>query len=109
MFSQVAVPEEDQASLRFLWRHNPESPTEVYQYVRHIFGAKCAPTCANYALLRIEEDNEKQFPNAVLAVKRNFYMNDFFKSVKSSDKALELQQELVAPFHLTKWISNEKK
>ena len=47
MFNQVAVPEEDKASLRFLWRQTPESPTEVYQYVRHIFGAKCAPTCAN--------------------------------------------------------------
>ncbi len=40
-------------------------------------------------------------------------MDDFFKSVKSSDQALELQQELVemlkqAAFHLTKWISNEK-
>ncbi|KAL9977438.1 hypothetical protein ACROYT_G014841 [Oculina patagonica] len=113
MFNQVAVPEEDQASLRFLWRQSPESPTEVYQYVRHIFGAKCAPTCSNYALLRCAEDNEKQFPNAALAVKRNFYMDDFFKSVKSSDQALELQQELVemlneAAFHLTKWISNEK-
>ena len=113
MFNQVAVPEEDQACLRFLWRQSPDLPTEVYQYVRHIFGAKCAPTCSNYALLRSAEDNEKQFPSAALAVKRNFYMDDFFKSVKSSDEALELQKELVemlneAAFHLTKWISNEK-
>ena len=112
MFNQVAVPEEDQASLRFLWRQSPESLTEVYRYVCHIFGAKCAPTSANYALLRSAEDNEKQFPNAAFAVKRNFYMDDFFKSVKSSDQALELQQELVemlnkAAFHLTKRISNE--
>ena len=113
MFNQVAVPEEDQACLRFLWRQSPDLPIEVYQYVRHIFGAKCAPTCSNYALLRSAEDNEKQFPTAALAVKRNFYMDDFFKSVKSSDEALELQKELVemlneAAFHLTKWISNEK-
>ena len=67
--AQVAVPEEDQASLRFLWRQSPELSTEVYQYVRHIFGAKCAPTCSNYALLRSAEDNEKQFTNATLAVK----------------------------------------
>ena len=44
-FTQVATPEEDQASLRFLMVQSPELPTEVYQYVRHIFGAKCAPTC----------------------------------------------------------------
>ena len=75
--------------------------------MHHIFGAKCAPTCSDYALLRSAEDNEKQFPTAALAVKPNFYMDDFFKSVKSSDEALELQKELVemlneAAFHLTK-------
>ena len=38
MFNQVAVPEADQVALRFLWRQSPQSPIEVYQYVRHIFG-----------------------------------------------------------------------
>ena len=113
MFNQVAVPEADQSALRFLWRQSPESPIEVYQYVRHIFGAKCAPTCSNYALLRSAEDKEMKFPIAALAVKRNFYMDDFFKSVKSIDEAMEIQQQLaemlnLGGFHLTKWISNEK-
>lgn len=40
-------------------------------------------------------------------------MDDFFKSVISTDGALELQQQLAemlnpGGFHLTKWISNEK-
>ena len=86
MFNQVAVVEADQSALRFLWRQSPESPIEVHQYVRHIFGAKCAPTCSNYALLRKAEDKEMKFPIAALAVKRNFYMDDFFKSVKSIDE-----------------------
>ena len=46
MFNQVAVPPEDQAALRFMWRQSPKSEIEVYQYLRHIFGAKCAPTCS---------------------------------------------------------------
>lgn len=113
MFNQVAVPEQDQVALRFLRRRSSELPTEVYQYVRHIFGAKCAPTWANYALLRSAEDSESQFPTAAMAVKRNFYMDDFFRSVKSTDEAMELQHKLVemlklAGFNLTKWISNEK-
>ena len=113
MFNQVSVPEQDQVSLRFLWRRSSELPTEVYQYVRHIFGAKCAPICANYALLRNAEDNRSQFPTAAMAVKRNFYMDDLFKSVTSTDEAVALQQKLVellklAGFNLTKWISNEK-
>ena len=81
--------------------------------MRHIFGAKCAPTCSSYALLRSAEDNEMKFPVAALAVKRNFYMDDFFKSVKSTGEAMEIQQQLaemlnLGGFHLTKWISNEK-
>ena len=113
MFNQVAVPEADQGALCFLWGQSPESPIEVYQYVHHIFGAKCAPTCSNYALLKSAEDNEMKFPIASLAVKRNFYMDDFFKSVKSTGEAMEIQQQLaemlnLEGFHLTKWISNEK-
>ena len=49
MFNQVSVPPEDQIALRFLWRQSPGSEAEVYQYQHHIFGAKCAPTCSNYA------------------------------------------------------------
>ena len=113
MFNQVAVPETDQVALRFLWRQSPESAIEVYQFMRHKFGAKCAPTCSNYALLRSAEDDEMKFPIAALAVKRNFYTDDFFKSVKSTDEAMGMQQQLVemlnlGGFHLTKWISNEK-
>ena len=47
MFNQVAVLEADQIAIRFLWRQSPESAIEVYQFVRHIFGAKCSPTCSN--------------------------------------------------------------
>ena len=94
MFNQVTVSPEDQAALRFLWCQSPESEIEVYQHLRHIAGAKCAPTCSNYALLRTAEDNGQQYPIAARAVKRNFYMEDFFKSVKTTDDALEPQQQL---------------
>ncbi len=40
MFSQVVVPKDDQIVLQFLWRDDRNSPPEVYQYCRHIFGAK---------------------------------------------------------------------
>ena len=50
MFNQVTIPEEDQSVLRFVWRRTPEDKVDMYQYVRHIFRAKCFPTCSNYAL-----------------------------------------------------------
>ncbi len=113
MFSQVAVPKEDQPVLRFLWRDSPDSEMETYQYQRHIFGAKCAPTCANYALRQNARDNEHEFPNAAAAIERNFYMGDLFKSVDSVTSAIKLCKELIelcqkGKFRLTKWISNDR-
>ena len=76
MFLQVGVPESDRSSIRFLWREDPDSGLVVYQYTRHIFGAKDSPTCANYALHRTAEDNRSQHPEVVPNVEKNFYMDD---------------------------------
>ena len=113
MFNQVAVPEEDQSVLRFLRRKKPSDKVEVYQYVRHIFGAKCSPTCSNYALQRTARDNKDSFPLEAEAVERNIYMDDLFKSVPSLLEACKLQAGLVkllsqGGFNLTKWIPNDK-
>ena len=111
MLNQVAVPKEDQLVLRFLWRKKPSDKVDVYQYVRHIFGAKCSPACANYALQRTAQDNIAAFLLEAEAVRRSFYMDDLFKSV--SVLACNLQAGLVkllslGGFNLTKWISNNK-
>ena len=95
MFNQVAVPQRDRSVLRFLWCETVNSEKDVYQYSCHIFGAKCAPTCANYALLRNARDNQAEYPEAAAAVARNFYMDDFFKSVESVARAVALYRQLV--------------
>ena len=76
MFLQVGVLPSDQPSLRLLWREDPTTDVVVYQYARHIFGAKDSPTCANYALQRSAGDNAKFYPEAAKAVLKNFYMDD---------------------------------
>ena len=80
MFLQVGVIPEDQPSLRFLWREDPATEVTVYQYVRHIFGSKDSPTCANYALRRTASGNRNKFPEAAISVEDNFYMDDFLES-----------------------------
>ena len=52
----------------------------VYQYIRHIFGAKYSPTCSNYALQQAAQDNKDSFPLESKVVERNFSMDDLFKS-----------------------------
>ena len=111
MFLQVGVPDWDQPSLRFLWREDPTTNVVVYQYTRHIFGAKDSPTCANYALKRTARDNVDQYPEATKAVLENFYMDDYLDSVESPERALKRSKELVHLLHLggfklTKFVSN---
>ena len=59
MFLQVQVPERDKSCLRFLWRPTMNELVQIYEYQRHVFGAKSSPTCANYALKRVAIDNEE--------------------------------------------------
>ena len=111
MFLQVGVIPEDQPSLRFLWREDPAAEIAVYQYVRHIFGSKDSPTCANYALKRTGSDNQDTFPEAAKSVHRNFYMDDYLESSPTVEEASNKAKDLVTllakgGFNLTKFVSN---
>ena len=114
MFLQVKVPPQECRVLRFLWRNNPQEKIDVYEYTRHVFGAKSSPTCANYALLQTGVDNRESHPIAAKAIKRNFYMDDFAKSVATVEEAVHVYQDVRTTlkkggFELLKWIcSNEE-
>ena len=111
MILQVKVPSAECKFLRFLWRDDSTKPIEVYEYTRHVFGAKSSPTCANYALQQTGRDNKDFYPLASKAIERNFYMDGFAKSVDTEEEALELYNQLKTAllkggFNLTKWITN---
>ena len=112
MFLQVAVPSDDSRCLRYLWREDPEQRIEVYEYTRHVFGAKSSPTCANYASHQVAKDNAKEDEKLVKAVQRNFYTDDFLKSVRTPQEAIEIYQKVreilnKGGFKLTKWITSD--
>ena len=80
MFLQVGVLPEDQPSLRFLWREDPSTEVMVFQYIRHIFGARDSPTCANFAPQQTAKDKESIYPEAAAAACEKFYMDDYLVS-----------------------------
>ena len=94
MFLQVQVPERDKSCLRFLWRPTMNEPVQIYEYQRHVFGAKSSPTCANYALKRVAIDNEDEFPIAAKTIQNNFYMDNFIKSVETPEEAIKVFKQL---------------
>ena len=111
MLLQVQDPKQDRSCLRFLWRPRTNVPVQIYDYQRHVFGAKSSPTCANYDLKRVGLDIEKEYPIAVKAIQNNFYMDDFIKSVGTPEQATEVFNQLQLllsrhAFELKKLISN---
>ena len=111
MFLQVGVLPAEQSVLHFLWREDSSKNLEVYQYTRHIFGAKDSPTCANYALLHTARDKNSDFPEAAHAVCQKFYMDDYLDSMESPIIVQKISRDLIellnrGGFKLTKFISN---
>ena len=112
MFLQVAVPNNNSRCLRFLWREDPERRTEVYEYTRHVYGAKSSPTCANYAFHQVAEDNAVNDESLIRTVQRNFYMDNFLRSVRSPQETIEIYQKvrdilIKGGFILTKWLTSD--
>ena len=115
MFNQVKVPPEDSDALRFLWWEDSdlERPSE-FQMTSHIFGATDSPSCANFCLKRAAEDRKGRFSDeAVSAVDKDFYVDDFVNSVRTVSEASSLAGEVTcllseAGFRLTKWMSNSR-
>ena len=115
MFNQVKVPPEDSDALRFLWWEDSdlERPSE-FQKTSHIFGATDSPSCANFCLKRAAEDRKGRFSDeAVSAVDKDLYVDDFVKSLRSVSEASLLAGEVTcllseAGFRLTKWMSNSR-
>ena len=104
MYMQVSVRPDDRKFLRFLW--GTDKP-DFYEYTRFVFGAKCSPTCAIYALRKCADDNINTHPHIRDIVCNNFYMDDFFESTDSIEDALQLYQDLrdvlkLGGFNLTK-------
>ena len=98
--------------LRFLWRSKPEDKVGVYENTGEVFDAKSNPTFANDALPQDCVDSQIDHPIAAKAVKRNFDMDDFAKSVATVEEAVNVYQEVRTTFqkrfNLLKWIGNNE-
>ena len=87
MVLQIGAIPRDRPSLRYLWREHPAAEVAVLEYVRHTFGVKGSPTCANYALKRTATVNQASFPDSARSVHNSFYMDDNLKSNSTADEA----------------------
>ena len=93
IFLQIQVPEQQRRYLRFLWT-DEDGKLMLYQYNRHIFGAKSSPTWANYALQQCAKLFGMEHPIASQVVMDNFHVDDMIRSVHTTEQASEVMYEL---------------
>ena len=114
MYHQVQVPKIDQPTYSFIWKTpGALNPPGVYRMTVHVFGSVSSPSSCLYALRRIADDNEGEFPEAAECVRTSFYVDDLVRSVSTPDEAISLYKQLVellrkGGFHLTKWVSSSR-
>ena len=81
-----------------------------------IFGAASSPCMANYVLRKTALDNREDVlfsEDTIQSVEKNFYMDDFLKSVCDEATAVRMFREMTSllsrgGFRLTKWISSSR-
>ena len=116
MFYQVRVPEKQRSFLRFFWWKDGDFETEPEEFEMcvHLFGGVSSGGCANFALKKTADDFEHIFGvEAADTIRRDFYVDDWLKSVKDVMTALNLIKNVqgmceAGGFNITKFISNNR-
>ncbi|XP_062565178.1 uncharacterized protein LOC134227602 [Armigeres subalbatus] len=114
MFHQVLMNENDQQSLKFLWRKCEQNrEPDVYVMTVMIFGASCSPSSAQFVKNRNAQRFENEFPSAVEAILHEHYVDDILTSVETEVEAEKLAKEVEyihgqAGFKIHNWLSNSR-
>ena len=88
----------------------------MYQMLVMIFGAASSPCMANCVLRNTALDNNQDVAfsaDTIKSVEKNFYMDDFLKSVCDETTAVRMFREMTSllsrgGFRLTKWIISSR-
>ncbi|XP_065095026.1 uncharacterized protein LOC135716294 [Ochlerotatus camptorhynchus] len=112
MFHQIWMREVDKHALRFLFRTDPSAKDpDVFLMDVMTFGAACSPASAQYIKNLNAAQFSERFPEAVKAIIRRHYVDDYLDSADSVDEAIERAKQVryihsQAGFELHHWVSN---
>ncbi|XP_014205748.1 uncharacterized protein LOC106637464 [Copidosoma floridanum] len=110
MFRQIQIRKED-VHLRVIWSQGENEPETHYVLLTVTYVEASAPYLALKTLTQLCEDEGAAFPEAVDAVRRNLYVDDFLTGADDEDTARKRRDQLVqllkaGGFVLKKWVSN---
>ncbi|XP_058456564.1 uncharacterized protein LOC131433962 [Malaya genurostris] len=111
MYHQLLIRSSDKSAQRFLFRPNSTGPPVIYIMDVATFGATSSPCSAQYIKNRNAQEFSKQFPDAVEAIVRRYYVDDYLDSTFTIDEAIKRANEVAfihskAGFTIRNWVSN---
>ncbi|XP_065175170.1 uncharacterized protein LOC135805100 [Sycon ciliatum] len=112
MFLQVELRDNDRKYHRFVWSESPHHPLVFFEFCRVVFGMRASPYLAGRALQATAETfADTAGPEALNAVRDNFYVDDLLMSTATEASAIVAREDLQeittrGGFHLRKWLSN---
>jgi hypothetical protein len=112
MYRAVILPPEDRDLHRFVWRGQLDEPLKDYRMTRVTFGISSSSFAANMCVRQNAVDLFHEYPLAASAIEKSFYVDDGLCGADTVEKAVQLQNQLQAPFSrggflLRKWKSSE--
>jgi len=115
IFHQITVCAQDQYSQKFLWRNGEiNRPPDTFVMQVMTFGAACSPSLANFILRRNAERFGESHPEAVKAICRNTFVDDWLESVDTEEQMVQLANNIKnihakGGFEMRNWLSNSKR
>ncbi|XP_031333989.1 uncharacterized protein LOC116164001 [Photinus pyralis] len=111
MFRQLAIHPEDRQHQHVFWRESPEHTLQEYEITRVVYGMASSSFLAQRTLRQLAADEGHRFPNAAIALVRDFYMDDYVGGSSSIAEAKQLRKELTELLDagcmpLRKWSSS---
>lgn len=111
MFRQIKVSSKDVHLQRIVWSPSESDPVVHYLLLTVTYGETCAPYLALRTLQQLCTDEGARFPEAVDAIRRDLYVDDFLSGADDLTSARHRRDEIVqllktGGFKLKKWVSN---
>ena len=111
MYRAVGLVESDKDLHRFVWRSHPGESLQDYRRIRVTFGVSASSFAVNMSLQQNTDNFAHEFPVAVKAVHKSFYVDDGLTGADSVVGTIILHKELQelfarGNFQLRKWNSS---
>ena len=94
IYSAIELTPEDRDLHRFVWRQSLNQPLRDFRMTRITFGVSASPFVANMSIKQNALDFALEYPQAVSAVEKSFYVDDGLTGADSVEEAIQLQKQL---------------